>query len=129
MFNFFKARSTFWPGTNAGGSCGALVALVLTKNALFASMAHESTDRTSRRAKIPPPEESIKGAGRLRLVRSVHSCTMLATSVFSLKVKVLCPAAASGGFVRPKIWSRSEVGPKNQNVESSQNGLAYSGKS
>ena len=58
----------------------------------------------------------------------------------------LCPAAASGGFVRlvvavqpwcsclrrffqPKNWSRSEVGQKSQNVESSQNGLAYSGKS
>jgi hypothetical protein len=32
------------------------------------------------------------------------------------------------GFVRPKNWSRSEVGQKSQNVESFQNGLAYSGK-
>ena len=37
--------------------------------------------------------------------------------------------AASGGFVRPKKWSRLEVGQKSQNLESSQNGLAYSGKS
>ena len=28
-----------------------------------------------------------------------------------------------------KKWSRSEVGQKNQNLESSQNGFAYSGKS
>ena len=54
---------------------------------------------------------------------------MLAKSVFVLKTKVSCPAAPSGSFVRPKNWSRSEVGQKSQNLESSQNGLAYSGKS
>ena len=35
--------------------------LVLRKKTLLASMAHEFTDRTSRRADIPPPEESTKG--------------------------------------------------------------------
>ena len=126
--------------------------LVLRTKTLLAGMAHGRADRTSRRAEIPPPEEaalraaSTKGGGRLRrpppfvdssgggisalrLVRSVHSCAMLAKSVFVLKTKVSCPAAASGGFVRPKNWSRSEVGQKSQNLESSQNGLAYSGKS
>ena len=58
-------------------------------------MAHECTDQTSRRAEIPPPEESTKGSGRRK--------------IFSLKTKVLCPAAASGGFARPKIWSRSKL--------------------
>ena len=33
------------------------------------------------------------------------------------------------GWHLVKIWSRSEVGQKNQNLESSQNGFAYSGKS
>ena len=37
--------------------------LVLRTKTLLASMAHERTDRTSRRAEIPPPEESIKGGG------------------------------------------------------------------
>ena len=64
------------------------------------------------------------GISALRLVRSVRPCAMLAKSVFVLKTKVLCPAAASGGFVRPKNWSRSEVGQKSRNLESSQNGLA-----
>ena len=36
--------------------------LVLRTKTLLASMAHECTDRTSRRAEIPPPEESTKGA-------------------------------------------------------------------
>ena len=75
--------------------------LVLRKKTLLASMAHECTDRTSRRAEIPPPEESTKGGGRWRNLSPVHSCAMLAKSVFFLKTKVLCPAAASGGFVRP----------------------------
>ena len=69
------------------------------------------------------------GISALRLVRSVHSCAMLAKSVFVLKTKVSCPAAASGGFFWPKNWPSSEVGQKSQNLESSQNGLAYSGKS
>ena len=38
----------------------------------------------------------------LRLVRSVHSCAILAKSVFFLKTKVLWPAAAPGGIFRPK---------------------------
>ena len=54
------------------------------------------------------------GISALRLGQSVHSCAMLAKSVFFLKTKVLCPAAASGGFVRPQIWSRSEVGQKSK---------------
>ena len=33
------------------------------------------------------------------------------------------------GWRLVKIWSRSEVGQKSQNLESSQNGFAYSGKS
>ena len=69
------------------------------------------------------------GISALGLVRSIRSCAMPAKSVFVLKTKVSCPAAASGGFVRPKNGSRSEVGQKGQNLESSQNGLAYSGKS
>ena len=101
--------------------------LVLIKKTLYASMAHECTDLTSRRAEIPPPEEAAlraapKGGGRLRLrrqppvvdssgggisalrlVRSIHACGMLTKSVFVLKTKVSCPAAASGGFVRPKV--------------------------
>ena len=118
---------------------------VLRKKPLLASMAHECTDRTSRRAEIPPPEAAAlrvapqRGTaafgGRpplwtpLRLVRSVHSCAMLAKSVFVLKTKVLCPAAASAvffrpvvavqpwcsclrRFFRPKIRSRSEVDQK-----------------
>ena len=63
-------------------------------------------------------KESTKGGGAkprllsggisafrlVRLVRSVHSCAMLAKIVFFLKTKVLCPAAASGGFVQLKNW-------------------------
>ena len=49
------------------------------------------------------------GISALRLVRSVHSCAMLAKSVFVLKTKVSCPAAASGGFVRPKIGQGQKV--------------------
>ena len=48
---------------------------------------------------------------------------------FSIKTKVSCHAAASGGSVRPKIWSRSEDGQKSQHFESCQNGRNYSGKS
>ena len=48
----------------------------------------------------------------LRFAPSVHSCATRAKIVFFLKTKVLCPAAASGGFARPKNWSRSEVGQK-----------------
>ena len=33
------------------------------------------------------------------------------------------------GWHLVKIWSRSEVGQKTKNLESSQNGFAYSGKS
>ena len=49
----------------------------------------------------PPPFVDSSGGGisALRLVRSVRSCAMLAKSVFVLKTKVSCPAAASGGFV------------------------------
>ena len=35
-------------------------ALVLRTKTLLASMAHERTDRTSRRAEIPPPEEAAR---------------------------------------------------------------------
>ena len=42
----------------------------------------------------------------------VSAKTMLAESVFVLKTKVLCPAAASSGFVQRKISSRLEVGQK-----------------
>ena len=42
------------------------------------------------------------GISALRLVQSVHSCAMLATSIFFLKTKVLCLAAAHGIFFRPK---------------------------
>ena len=42
---------------------------------------------------------------------------MLAKSIFVLKIEVLCPAAASGSFVWPKNWSRSEVGQKVKNVK------------
>ena len=52
-----------------------------------------------------------------------------AKSVLVLETKMLCPAAASGSFVRPKIWPRPEVGQRSQNLEKSQNALAYSGKS
>ena len=41
------------------------LAFLRTKT-LLASTAHGRTDRTSRRAEIPPPEESTKGGGRLR---------------------------------------------------------------
>ena len=46
----------------------------------------------------PPPFVDSSGGGisALRLVRSVRSC---AKSVYVLKTKVSCPAAASGGFV------------------------------
>ena len=120
--HFFRPRPIFGPEKSAGGSCGSHDTLVLRTKTLLASMAHECTDRTSRRAEIPPPEESTKGGGRrrwppsplwscakcrllsgggisaLRLVRSVHSCAMLAKSAFFLKTKVLCPAAASDVF-------------------------------
>ena len=46
------------------------------------------------------------------VVRSVDSCAVLAKSVFVHETNVLRPAAASGGFVRPKILSRSDVGQK-----------------
>ena len=50
------------------------------------------------------------GISALRLVRSVRPCAMLAKSVFVLKTKVLCPAAASGIFFRPVVavqpWCR-----------------------
>ena len=49
-----------------------------------------------------------RGAAASGVLRSVHSCAMLAKSVFALKTKVSCPAAASGGFVRPRIWPRLE---------------------
>ena len=39
--------------------------LVLRKKTLLASMAHECTDRTSRRAEIPPPEEAALRAAPL----------------------------------------------------------------
>ena len=88
-------------------------------------------DLTIRRAEIPPPEEaalraapqrgaaafggrppfvdsSVGGISALRLVRSVHSCAMLAKSVFFVKTKVLCPAAASGVFFWPKNWPGPE---------------------
>ena len=38
-------------------------------------------------------------------------------------------AEGSSGVVRPTNWPRSEVAQKSQNFQSSQNGLAYSGKS
>ena len=96
---------------------------------------HQRSPQTGRLPKAAAPlcgaarsaVSSGGGISALRLVRSVRSCATLAKSVFVLKTKVLCPAAASAGFVRPKIWPRSEVGQKSQNFESSQNGLAYSG--
>ena len=67
------------------------------------------------RLRRPSPFVDSSGGGisALRLVRSARPCAMLAKSVFVLKTKVSCPAAASGGFVRPKIWSRSEFCKKN----------------
>ena len=119
--------------------------LVLRAKTLLASMAHGRTDRTSRRAEIPPPEMSPQRGGRppwrsgakrrllsggglsalrlLRLVQTLHSCAMLAKSIFFLKTTVLCPAAAAGGFVRPKNWSMLEVVQESLKSESSQNGL------
>ena len=49
------------------------------------------------------------GISALRLVRSVHSCAMLAKSAFFLKTKVLCPAAATGAF----FWPKNGPGPEN----------------
>ena len=40
--------------------------LVLRTKTLLASMAHECTDRTSRRAEIPPPEEAALRAAPQR---------------------------------------------------------------
>ena len=79
----------------------------------------------------PPPfvDSSGRGFSALRLVRSVRSCATLAKRGFFLKTKVLCPAASSGDLVRPKNWSKSEVCQTSQNFESSQDGLAYRGKS
>ena len=58
----------------------------------------------------------------LRLVRSVHSCAMLAKSVFVLKTKVLCPQLPPAVlFGPPKCPGRKFV--KKYNFESSQNGL------
>ena len=48
------------------------------------------------------------GISALRLVRSVHSCAVLAKNVFFLKTKVLCPTAASGVFSGPKNLPGSE---------------------
>ena len=66
--------------------------------------AEENRRRQLRGQLRPPPFVDSSGGGisALRLVRSVHSCGMLAKSVFFLKTKVLCPAAASGVFFRPK---------------------------
>ena len=126
--------------------------LVSRKKTTLASMTCERTERISRRAEVPPPEEAAlcaapqRGAAafssppplRTPLVEEsqpsglsgpcIHAPCWLKVSFF-LKTKVLCPAAASGRFVRPQIWSRSEVDEKNQHFESSQNGVAYSGKS
>ena len=50
------------------------------------------------------------GISALRLVRSVHSCAMLAKSAFFLETKMLCPAAASGVcFVSSSFLSAKKI--------------------
>ena len=51
-------------------------------------------------------DSSGGGISALRLVRSARPCAMPAKSVFVLKTKVSCPAAASGSFFRPQ-WQCS----------------------
>ena len=92
--------------------------LVLKKKTFLASTAHERTDRTSRRAEIPPPEEAALRAapqrgtaafgGRPPLWSPLVLCAMLAKSVFFPKTKVLCPAAAWSVF----FWPKNGPGPE-----------------
>ena len=100
------------------------------------------------RLRRPPPFVDSSGGGisALRLVRSARPCAMPAKSVFVLKTKVSCPAAASGVFfgpggsaalvqVPPAVFSGPKIGQgrklvkKIKRIESSQNGLVYGGKS
>ena len=116
---FFGRRKT--PDAAAGHDT-----LVLRTKTLLASMAHESTDRTSRRAEVPPPEESTKGGGRRRrpppfverreapppLVEEsqpsglsgphAHAPCRLKVSL-SLKLRCLAPQLPPAFFSGPKI--------------------------
>ena len=95
--------------------------------------------RTGQAAEIPPPERSPQRGAAAPFVErreapppfwwrnlSPPACPV---RVFFVKTRVLCPAAALGVFFceggGPENWPRLEVGRKVQNVESSQNGLAY----
>ena len=129
--NYFEGvsheRVRVWSEKNAGGSCGAQHLSfkgktqfepawrmsVRTRQAEGRRFLHQKGGGASRRAAAFGSRHlSAGGISALRLlwlVRSVHSCGMLAKIFFFLKTKLLCPAAASGGFVRSKNWPRMEV--------------------
>ena len=52
----FSGLGSFFGRTKPPGAAVGHNSLVLSKRTLLASMAHESTDQTSRRAEIPTPE-------------------------------------------------------------------------
>ena len=57
-FNKFSDPGPFFGRTKPPEAAAGHDTLVLRTKTLLASMAHECTDRTSRRAEIPPPEEA-----------------------------------------------------------------------
>ena len=65
-FNKCSGPGTFFGRKKTPEAAAGHDTLVLRTKTLLASMAHECTDRTSRRAEIPPPEEAALRAAPQR---------------------------------------------------------------
>ena len=87
---------------NAGGSCGAQH-LSFKAKTLLASMAHERTDRTSRRAEIPPPEEAALRAAPQRRAAAFGGRPPLWTPLLEESQ----PSGLSGPYAHAPCWLKS----------------------
>ena len=70
-FDQLPTLTNFWAGKKTPEAAAGHDTLVLRTKTLLASMAHERTDRTSRRAEIPPPEEAALRAAPQREAATV----------------------------------------------------------
>ena len=66
-FNKFSGPGPFFGRKKTPEAAAGHDTLVLRTKTLLASMAHECTDRTSRRAEIPPPEEAARSRLKVSL--------------------------------------------------------------
>ena len=128
----FKQKGQFLGRKKPPGAAAGHDTLVLRTKTLLAGMAHERTDRTSRRAEIPPPEEAALRAAPQRRAAAfggrpplwtplveesqpsglsgpyAHAPCWLKVSL-SLKLRCRAPQLPPAALFGQKNWSRSEV--------------------